>query len=76
MTEAEDRILALLKRKSLTKLEIFVDQGKIIRLQGTEYHSPEKQLKELTPGFQFQEITLIHENGKARKIRRIFKVKI
>ena len=75
MTEAENKILTLLKRKNLTKLEVFVNQGSIIRVQGTEYHSPEKHLQELTPGFKYQEITLIHENGKARKIRRLFKEK-
>ncbi len=75
MTEAEDKILSLLKRKNLTKLEVFLSQGSINRVQGTEYHSPEKNMQELKPGFKYQEITLIHENGKARKIRRLFKVK-
>ncbi len=76
MTEAENRILSLLKRKHLTKLEVFLKEGGILRVQGTEYHSPEKRFGELNPEFDFQEITLIHENGKPQRIRRLFKQKL
>ena len=75
MNPAENRILELIQNANLSKLEIYFRSGKICRVHGTEHHPPDLPIKDLSPEFEFQEITLIHEQGKAKTIRRMFKEK-